>query len=105
LSHHLEDFSPGSPNLAISYAWTILDAPKRTRFLDQLELIQHIGSTHQAELRQNLVTWGAQAYLLVVARVQQKAAQQALTVVPEPIRERLNQLLIATFPALAYVSA
>lgn len=105
LSHHLEDFSLGSPNLAISYAWTILDAPKRTRFLHQLELIQHVGSTHQAELRHNLVAWGAQAYLLVVARIQQKAAQQALTVVPEPIRERLNQLLIATFPALAYVSA
>ena len=97
------DLATGSPNLAICYALHVLSGSERAEFCADLERAQQGDLAVQAKLKQTLIACGAQAYMLVVARLQQKYANAAIASLVPPLKARLEQLVVATFPVLAVI--
>lgn len=98
------DLIPGSPNLAICYALHVLNRVEQIQFRADLVQAQQGDQAVLTKLKQTLIACGAQAYMLVVARLQQKYAQAAIVSLAPPLKSRLEHLLVLTFPPLTAIA-
>lgn len=72
------DLAAGRFNLAVCYARSVVEMEKRSRLEALLAQAARRDSAAEAQARQWLIDLGAQAYLLVVARIQYQQALMAL---------------------------
>jgi len=95
------DLLTGSLNLAVCYALSVVEPQEREKLNRSLRQAAQGDRQVAAHLRQRLTTLGAQAYLLVVGRIQRQQAIAALEKIEDqrPAHPSLIALLDQMLPA------